>query len=79
LITVTGFVKTDDNPTPLPLALVPLVSYTTSLIFSIFFYKAMMKAFRNRFIPLFISIIIISAASLPLFVRLTNKTNKNSS
>lgn len=42
LIKVTGFEKSDDNPTPLPLALTPLVSYIASWIFSLFFYKPMM-------------------------------------
>lgn len=33
---VTDFKGTDDNPTPVSLALVPLCSYFLSLIFSIF-------------------------------------------
>ena len=65
LIKVTGFTRSDDNPTPLPIALTPLVSYTTSLIFSLFVYKKMMQKFRNRFIPLLISVIIISVGSIP--------------
>lgn len=65
LITVTKFEKTDDNPTPLPIALVPLVSYITSLLFSLFLYKKMMQTFRNRFIPLGISVLIILFGSLP--------------
>lgn len=69
LLNVTKFEQTPETPTPLPIALTPLVSYITSLIFSLFFYKKMMKAFKNRFIPLFISIIIISIGSFPLLVR----------
>lgn len=65
LILVTGFVKSEDNPTPLAIALAPLLSYTASLLFSLFFYKRMMTRFKNRFIPLFISIIIITIGSLP--------------
>ena len=34
---VTGFSPTDDTPTPIELALVPLTSYLASLIFSLFF------------------------------------------
>jgi Na+/melibiose symporter-like transporter len=41
LIHVTGFIRSDDNPTPIAIALTPLVSYITSLIFSMFFYKPM--------------------------------------
>jgi len=43
LITVTGFEKTEENPTPIAIALVPLVSYIFSLVFSLFFYKKMMN------------------------------------
>ncbi|CDW85081.1 UNKNOWN [Stylonychia lemnae] len=65
LITVTGFVKTEENPTPIALALVPLVSYITSMIFSLFFYKKLMNLLQNRFIPFFVSIIVISLGSIP--------------
>jgi Na+/melibiose symporter-like transporter len=65
LIYVTGFERSPDNPTPLAIALTPLVSYITSMIFSLFFYKKMMLKLKNRFIPLFVSIIIITAGSLP--------------
>jgi len=65
LIIVTGFIKTEENPTPIAIALVPLVSYISSMIFSLFFYKRMMNLLKNRFIPLFVSIIIISFGSIP--------------
>jgi len=42
LINVTGFKQSEENPTPLPLALTPLASYISSLLFSLFFYKKMM-------------------------------------
>jgi hypothetical protein len=73
LITVTGYEETAANPTPLEIALCPLFSYTTSLIFSLFFYKPMVKMFKNRFYPLFLSIIIITIGSLPLLVFLKLK------
>lgn len=65
LIEVTGFKETEDTPTPLAIALVPLVSYITSMLFSLFFYKRMIQKLKNRLAPLFISIFVISAASLP--------------
>jgi Na+/melibiose symporter-like transporter len=34
---VTGFEETVDRPTPVQLAVVPLLSYISSLIFSLFF------------------------------------------
>jgi len=40
-IEVTGFEETKDDPTPLAIALVPLISCTSSLLFSIFLYKPM--------------------------------------
>ena len=33
---VTGFLATDENPTPIELATVPLLSYIFSMIFSLF-------------------------------------------
>ena len=39
LIRVIGFKPSEDNPTPIAIALTPLVSYITSVIFSLFFYK----------------------------------------
>lgn len=65
LIVVCGFEQTVENPTPLELALVPLCSYITSMLFSLFLYKRMMQKLRNRFYPLFLSIIIISGGSIP--------------
>ncbi|CDW80446.1 UNKNOWN [Stylonychia lemnae] len=74
LIIVTGFIKTEENPTPIAIALVPLVSYISSMIFSLFFYKKMMNALKNRFIPLFVSIIIISCGSIP-YIFLNSESN----
>ena len=65
LILVTGFQESETNPTPLPLALTPLVSYTTSLIFSLFFYKKLIRRYGNRLIPLAISVVIITVSSVP--------------
>lgn len=62
---MTGFKRTEDNPTPIAIALTPLVSYITSLLFSVVLYKPMMQRLRNRFYPLFLSIMIISLGSLP--------------
>ena len=36
LVEVTKFKTTEENPTPYQIALVPLLSYLTSLIFSVF-------------------------------------------
>ena len=65
LILVTGFEQSIESPTPLPLALTPLVSYTTSLIFSLFFYKKLLRRYGNRLIPLAISVVVISLGSIP--------------
>jgi Na+/melibiose symporter-like transporter len=72
LILVTGFEKTEGTPTPLAIALAPLASYICSLVFSLCFYKRMTDKFRNRFVPLFISVVIITIGSLPyLFLNAT--------
>lgn len=65
LILVTGFVETPGNPTPLAIALAPLISYICSLLFSLFIYKRMVDKYRNRFIPLFFSVIVIAIGSIP--------------
>jgi Na+/melibiose symporter-like transporter len=74
LLIVTGFVKTEKNPTPLELALIPLCSYIASMIFSLFFYKRLLQRFRNRLALLFVSILIISLGSLP-FIALNDQPN----
>ena len=42
LIHVTGFTTSEENPTPIAIALTPLVSYITSLIFSVLLSKPML-------------------------------------
>lgn len=37
LIYVVKYEPTAENPTPIPLALVPLLQYSSSMIFSLFF------------------------------------------
>jgi len=47
-------------------AIIPLVSFITSTIFSIFLYKPLINMFGNRLKPLFIGCCIISIGSAPL-------------
>ena len=54
------------NPTPVPIALTPLISYIVSLVFQLYFYKPMVKRLRNRFLPMFFAIIITSAGCVPM-------------
>lgn len=68
LINVTGFERTKTNPTPLPIAITPLLSYISSLIFSLFLYGPMVKRLKNRTKPMFVSTIIIAISSVPLLV-----------
>lgn len=63
---VTGYKGTDDNPTPVPLALVPLCSYVTQMIFSIGLQSKMTRCLRNRFYPMAVAIILITATSIPI-------------
>lgn len=67
---VTGFHGNGKTPTPPALATIPLISYTTSLIFSLFLYEKMVKRLKNRVRPMFVSTIIVAASSVPLLVRL---------
>lgn len=47
------------------IALVPLVSFTASAVFSLFFYNKLITYFGNRLKPLFIGAVVITAGSLP--------------
>jgi Na+/melibiose symporter-like transporter len=74
---VTGFTPSDDVPTPVQLAEVPLLSYIASLIFSLFFQRRMIQCLRNRFYPMFVAIIIIIATSAPLAFLHSDSWDKN--
>jgi len=72
LLNVTKFPKNPNNPTPLPIAITPLLSYITSLIFSLFLYGPMVKRLKNRVKPMFVATCIIIVGSLPLLVNSSN-------
>ena len=61
-----GFSATKEQPTPVALAAVPLGSYITSLIFSIWFQQPMTRCLRNRMYPMLVAIVIILCTSIPL-------------
>lgn len=65
LIVVLNVERTPENPTPIPIALTPLISYIASLLFQLFCYKPMVKKLKNRFLPMFFAIIITVAGSVP--------------
>ena len=67
---VTGFTGNDSTPTPLAIAITPLLSYITSLVFSLFLYEAMVKRLKNRVRPMFVATIVIACSSVPLLVSL---------
>ncbi len=66
LATVTKFEVTEDNPTPVQLAVVPLLSYILSLLFSLFVQRPMTRVLRNRFYPMLVAIFIIIVTSAPM-------------
>jgi len=74
---VTGFHPSDDVPTPVELAEVPVLSYIASLIFSLFFQRKMIQYLRNRFYPMLVAIIIIIATSAPLAFLHSDSWDKN--
>mmetsp|Transcript_36658 Transcript_36658/g.56224 ORF Transcript_36658/g.56224 Transcript_36658/m.56224 type:complete len:204 (-) Transcript_36658:50-661(-) len=71
---VTGFTETEENPTPVQLAVVPLISYVISLIFSLFIQQPMTRCLRNRFLPMLIAIVTLIITSAPL--AFLNETNR---
>ena len=74
---VTGYEVTEAQPTPVQLAIVPLLSYISSLIFSVFFQAKMTRCLRNRFLPMLISILIIIVSSAPLAFLNDDETWRN--
>ena len=54
-----------ENGSPVIVALVPLVSFLCSALFSIFAYKSVIAYFGNRLIPLFLGALTIAAGSIP--------------
>jgi len=70
LIHVMGVRDPDENPDEgiaIIIALVPLVQFFCSTIFSLFVYNRLIAYFGNRLIPLFIGCLIITAGSIPFF------------
>lgn len=65
IIEVLKIPRTDTNPTPVPIALTPLISYIVSLGFQLFLYKPMVRRLKNRFLPMFFAILITVAGSIP--------------
>lgn len=72
---VTAYEATEDDPTPPPLALVPLLSYIMSMGFSIFLQRPMTRYLRNRMMPMLVAIFVILATSVPQYW--LNKDNRN--
>jgi Na+/melibiose symporter-like transporter len=66
LIRVLEVPQDASNPTPIPIALTPLISYIVSLIFQLYVYGWMVQKLKNRFLPMFIAILIITAGSVPM-------------
>ena len=66
LIEVLKIERDDKNPTPVPIALTPLISYIVSLLFQLFVYKKLVRKLKNRFLPMFIAILITTAGCIPL-------------
>ena len=59
-----GFGEREDK-IPDQVAIIPLITYCCSILYSLFLYKRMMNYFGNRLIPMFIGVIIISVSSIP--------------
>ncbi len=66
IIKVLKVERSDTDPTPIPIALTPLISYLITLGFQLFVQKAMVRKLRNRFLPMFIAILITAAGCVPL-------------
>ncbi len=65
LTVVLGVDEPNESGSPLIVAMVPLVSFLMSALFSIFLYNRVIAFFGNRLIPLFLGSLVIAAGSLP--------------
>ena len=63
LIAIMKIKEPDTEGSSVWFALVPLISFIASTIFSLFFYKKMIAFFGNRLKPLFVGCIIIAVGS----------------
>lgn len=66
MMNVLQIPRDDKNPTPIPIALTPLISYLVSLAFQLWLYKPMVAKLKNRFLPMFFAIIITVVGCIPL-------------
>lgn len=66
LTTVSKFVPPEGKETAIALAAVPLAAYVASLLYSVFLQNWITQRFRNRLIPMFMSIIVTALGSLPM-------------
>ena len=66
LSTVSQYTPIDGMATPIELASVPLASYISSLLFSVTLQNWITQYFRNRVIPMGISIVVTALGSLPM-------------
>lgn len=65
LTTCTGFEEEPGKGIPFQIALVPLCSYTASLLWTQFGQAILTQKFRNRLVPLTISVVVTSIGSIP--------------
>lgn len=64
---VLGHEATVENPTPLAVGLVPLFSYTLSMLFSMKVMRPLTGILKNRYLPMAIAFVIIFMSSIPMF------------
>jgi Na+/melibiose symporter-like transporter len=61
-----GYSEKPGTPISPVLAIVPLVSYLVSMIYSMFFQAKVQAMFTNRRTPLIISVMIVCLGSIPM-------------
>ena len=57
----------DPTKTPIEIAIVPLLSYFGSIVFSLFFYKRIMAYMGDRLKPLLLACVLLTISSIPMF------------
>jgi len=77
LIYVTKFEKTPENPTPIPIAIVPFLQYLGSAISSLFVYERLMRSLESRPLVAAFSSLIIIVASVPYYFLTSDPFSRN--
>lgn len=75
LTKVTKYLPTEDLPTPIPLATVPMFSYIIGMAYSILLQRKLTEKLKNRMWMMALSVVAASVSSIPMAFLNQNSQN----